>query len=289
MAYFYIILLTFLFSFGGILIKTSGLMFSPLMISFLRFAIGVVLLIIIELIRNKRVNLMLINRLILIGGAAKAINYLLENYGVMKGFSYGNVIVWPVQALTALFAGIFLFHEKVSLRSIIGAFLCVVGIVTVSLNGTGLSGFSGGQAALLPVFIVSGMGGAVFTICQKMMINKASTVESNLSMFLYGGGICFFPAAFAGTPFTDSVKLASLFCIFVLGAITGIGFLLQAQALKKIPIFMVTMIQSTTVILTLVWAVLIFGEPVTPYIASGVVIFVIGMLLINLKLPRRAA
>ena len=38
-----------------------------------------------------------------------------------------------------------------------------------------------------------------------MMINKASTVESNLSMFLYGGGICFFPAAFAGTPFTGSV------------------------------------------------------------------------------------
>lgn len=288
MAYFYILLLTFLFSFGGIMIKTSGTAFSSFMISFLRFAIGVVLLLVIDLVRYRRIRITLVNRLIILGGVAKAVNYLLENYGVMKGFSYGNVIVWPVQAVAAMAAGIFLFHEKVQIKSIIGALLCVTGIGIVSLNGAGLSGFAGGQAALLPVFVASGIAAAGFTICQKMMLGKMHTVESNLSMFVIGGAICLFPAFGSGQPSVRGpVRLPALLAIFVLGAITGIGFLLQAEALKKIPIFVVTMIQSSTVILSLLWAVLVYHEPVTRYIVTGTCIFLCGMLLINLKFPAR--
>ena len=311
MSYFYMILLTILFSFGGITIKTSGTAFTPFMLSFLRFAIGVLLLVIIALVREHRISLHFADKIILMGGIAKAVNYLLENYGVMKGFSFGNVIVWPVQAVVALAVSRFLFQEKVTARSVAGAILCVIGIITVSLNGTPLGEIRGEQASLLAVFVVSGIGAALFTISQKMLIGKVGAVEANLSMFLVGGVICLVAVLFtdrtaqaassviSAAP-TLSAASASpgisgipgiigpvtgpvLVSISMLGGITGVGFLLQAAALKKIPIFMVTVIQSSTVILSLVWAVLFFHEPVTRYIVAGTLVFFMGILLVNIK------
>ena len=292
MSYFYMILLTILFSFGGITIKTSGTAFTPFMLSFLRFAIGVLLLVIIALVREHRISLHFADKIILMGGIAKAVNYLLENYGVMRGFSYGNVIVWPVQAVVALTVSRFLFREKVTARSVAGAILCVIGIMTVSLNGTPLREIRGEQAWLLGVFVVSGIGAALFTISQKMLIGKVGAVEANLSMFLIGSVICLVAVLFSDRPaqaisgipgiigpITGPVLLSTT----MLGAITGVGFLLQAAALKKIPIFMVTVIQSSTVILSLVWAVLFFHEPVTRYIVAGTLVFFMGILLVNIK------
>lgn len=294
MSYFYMILLTILFSFGGITIKTSGTAFTPFMLSFLRFAIGVLLLVIIALVREHRISLHFADKIILMGGIAKAVNYLLENYGVMKGFSFGNVIVWPIQAVVALTVSRFLFNEKVTARSVAGAILCVIGIMTVSLNGTPLREIRGEQAWLLGVFVVSGIGAALFTISQKMLLGKIGAVEANLSMFLIGSVICL--AALLLTDRSASAQAVSgipgvigpvtgpvLLSTTMLGAITGVGFLLQAAALKKIPVFLVTVIQSSTVILSLLWAVLFFHEPVTRYIVAGTLVFFTGIILVNIK------
>ena len=247
-SYFYVILLAVLFSFGGIAIKTSGTAFTPFMLSFLRFAIGVVLLVLIELVRERRIRLHFADKLILLGGIGKAVNYLLENYGVMRGFSFGNVIIWPVQAIVALAVSRFLF--QVTLRSTIGALLCVTAIMMVSLNGTPLTEIRGEQASLLVVFVVSGISGALFTISQKMLIGKVSAVEANLSMFLISSVICLAAvlfekrpaqaagaAAFAAAPdisgipgIIGPVTVPVLSAAVMLGAITGVGFLLQAAA-----------------------------------------------------------
>jgi len=53
--------------------------------------------------------------------------------------------------------------------------------------------------------------------------------------------------------------------------------------MKTIPVFIVTVIQSMSVILTLIWAVLFFNEPVTAWIISGTLIFLCGMILVNKK------
>ena len=291
-SYFYVILLAVLFSFGGIAIKTSGTAFTPFMLSFLRFAIGVVLLVLIELVRERRIRLHFADKLILLGGIGKAVNYLLENYGVMRGFSFGNVIIWPVQAIVALAVSRFLFQEKVTLRSTIGALLCVTGIMMVSLNGTPLTEIRGEQASLLVVFVVSGISGALFTISQKMLIGKVSAVEANLSMFLISSVICLAAVLFEKRPAQQVSAIPGvigpvtgpvLSAAVMLGAITGVGFLLQAAALKKIPVFVVTVIQSSTVILSLLWAVLFFHEPVTRYIVAGTLVFFTGIILVNIK------
>ena len=52
MDYFYLILQTLLFSFGGITIKYSGNAFSPFMTSLLRFLLGMTILFVIQKIRR---------------------------------------------------------------------------------------------------------------------------------------------------------------------------------------------------------------------------------------------
>ena len=99
MGYFYLILQALIFSFGGLLIKSVGTMLSPFLTSCLRFTIGIAMLFLIQRLRTGKLRLTLTDRVILIGGVCKALHYLAENFGVMRGFSYGVVLVWPVQTV----------------------------------------------------------------------------------------------------------------------------------------------------------------------------------------------
>ena len=46
---------------------------------------------ILQVMRGRKPHLTLANRFVVFGGIAKALHYLGENYGVMRGFSYGTV------------------------------------------------------------------------------------------------------------------------------------------------------------------------------------------------------
>ena len=187
MGYVYLLLQALIFSFGGILIKTTATAFSPFMVSFLRFALGVLFLLALQLIRGKKPHLTLLNRMVVFGGIAKTLHYLGENYGVMHGFSYGNVVIWPVQTVVILLISTLVLKEKVTRRAVAGAFLCVSGIVLLTWNGMPLKDFIGGQGPLLIAFVIAGIGASLFSVCQKKLLDKMDTVELNNSMFLIGG------------------------------------------------------------------------------------------------------
>ena len=118
MGYFYLILQALIFSFGGIMIKSVGTMFSPFLTSCLRFTIGIALLFLIQRFRTGKLRLTLTDRVILIGGVCKALHYLAENFGVMRGFSYGVVLVWPVQTVVVFLVSRLFYknirHDKFS-------------------------------------------------------------------------------------------------------------------------------------------------------------------------------
>lgn len=285
MAYVYLIIVTILFSFGGMLIKVTGTAFSPYLISFFRFVIGAGFLIAIQKWKTGKVSVKLTGRFLWIGGICKAIHYLGENYGVIQGYSYGNVVIWPVQTLIILAASILVLKEKISPKKMIGTFLCVAGIGVISWNGMSLESFFGGQAILLIVFAAAGTGAALFSFSQKELLQQMDPVEINLSMFLIGGGSCSIFLPFQKN-ILGEISGKSIVTLMILGAITGIGFLLQAEAMKKIPLFLVTVIQSSTVIFSLFWAATFFHEPITAYVIIGTAIFLTGMLLIQVKIPQ---
>ena len=89
--------------------------------------------------------------------------------------------------------------------------------------------------------------------------------------------------AFGVTMFLFPVKLYD-------SGMSGLSMLLDqvTPASWSLPLFLVTIIQSMNVLLTLLWSVLFFHDPVTGYIIAGTVVFLIGMILVNWK-PKRPA
>ncbi len=286
MGYVYLLLQALIFSFGGILIKTAAQCFSPFMVSFLRFALGVLFLLALQIIRGRRPRLVLLNRVIVFGGVAKTLHYLGENYGVTHGFSYGNVVIWPVQTVVILLISVLFLRERVTKRAVAGAFLCVTGIGLLTWNGAPPEAFFGAQGALLLAFVIAGIGASLFSVAQKKLLDRMDTVDLNTSMFVIGG-LC----AAGVLPLTDApvtgLQIPAAVAMLMLGAITGAGFLLQAEGLKTVPIFTATLVQSYTVILSLVWAALLYRERITGWIVAGTALFLIGILIVNLKPKRR--
>ena len=283
MSYFYLVLQAFIFSFGGLLIKESSVMVSPMMLSFLRFAIGLALLFVLLKGKTGKVRLTFTGLFIILGGILKSVHYLGENYGVMQGVSYGGIIIWPVQTVVVLLISLFVFHEKISLKTLSGTLLCVLGIGLVTWNGLPLETFLGREAKVLFAFVLAGIGAAGFTFSQKRLLQTMDPAAMNASMFFYGMLTTLLVLLVTGHPITGSATLSGTVSICLLGIITCVGFLLQAYAIRTVPLLIATIIQSSTVILTIVWGVLFRGDALTTYVICGTALFLAGILLINLR------
>ena len=283
MGYFYLILQALIFSFGGLLIKGAGTVCSPFILSAFRFLIGTALLLVIMRIRFGKIHLTLTRRLLIIGGACKALHYVGENFGVMRGFSYGGILVWPVQTIAILLFSVMIYKERFTLRVLAGTFFSLLGVALVSWNGADVEVFLSSQAVTLLAFVVAGIGAAGFTISQKKALKEMNSTEMNASMFTYGLLVTMVVLVPTGPHIKGTLNLPGVLSILLLGVITCVGFLLQAEAIKTVPLLVATIIQSSTVLLTVLWGVLFYGDPITVYVLAGTCFFLTGILLINVR------
>ena len=283
MGYFYLILQALIFSFGGLMIKSVGTMFSPFLTSCLRFTIGIAMLFLIQRIRTGRIRLTLTDRVILIGGVCKALHYLAENFGVMRGFSYGGVLVWPVQTIVVFLVSTLVYREKTGLRTLAGTILCVAGVITISWNGASLSVFLGSGGIIMAAFVLAGIGAAGFSISQKARIREMDIVEMNASMFTFGWLTTLLVLIPTVPHATGAVNISGTISMLLLGIITCVGFLLQAAGIRTVPLLIATIIQSSSTVLTILWGVLIYHDPISRYVVLGTVFFMTGIVLVNLS------
>ena len=282
MGYFYLILQALIFSFGGLMIKSVGTMFSPFLTSCLRFTIGIAMLFLIQRIRTGRLRLTLTDRVILIGGVCKALHYLAENFGVMRGFSYGGVLVWPVQTVVVFLVSTIVYKERTGLRTLAGTILCVAGVITISWNGASLSVFLGSSGIIMAAFVLAGIGAAGFSISQKARIREMDIVEMNESMFIFGWLTTLLVLIPTAPHATGAVSISGTISMLLLGIITCVGFLLQAAGIRTVPLLIATIIQSSSTVLTILWGVLFYHDPISRYVVLGTVFFMTGIVLVNL-------
>ncbi|MGM9652364.1 MAG: DMT family transporter [Eubacteriales bacterium] len=287
MGYVYTFIVTVMFSLIGTCVTLAKAWVSSGVITFSRFFFGVLFLLGYMLLSRKKISLRFGYGAVWIGVACKCINYFAENYAVSHGYSFGNIIVWPMQCVAILFFSLFFLHEKISARAIAGVVLCIGGVALISWSGRPLGQlFADGALLYTVLFVIAGIGAAGFTMAQKLLLDRMDSCNLNLSMF----AVCVLVTA-APLPFTaeamGSFRFSALAGLVILGLITGVAFLLAAEAMKTLPVFLVTILQSMNVMLTLLWSVLFFHEPVTGYILGGAGIFLCGMVLVNLKLPAK--
>lgn len=287
MGVLYLLIVAFLFSFGGTCAKTIAPYFSSEYISFFRFLFGVFFLFLLKLLTrhrfapNFREQLKRFRPWLLMGGVGKEISYLCENYALTHGLSYGNILTQPAQLLFITFVSVVFMREKLSKQRAFFILPCILGVLVVSWNGRPFEDYLQGNLLLTVLFVLSGFFAGVHVLAQKKLAGEMHIIDSNLAMFSISLLTAVFPIIGPTASGAISGVQPSLSCIGAMmffGFITGIGFYFNARAIPLVPLYLVPVIQSTMVIFSILWGVLFFHEPVTPYLIGGSIMFTIGII-----------
>nr|WP_285855672.1 DMT family transporter [Paenibacillus camelliae] len=284
-----LLLATLAWSFVGVLVKTGATMVDSAIITFARFFFGVVFLGLYLYIRNGKINLRLGLKWIWIGAIGKALNYIFENIAIHIGYSYGNILVQPVQTVVLLLAAALLFKDKITKRSWVAAVLCIIGVIIVGWNGVPLHELLNGGGITTILFILAGIGAAVHVLSQRMLIQTMDNGNMNVSIFIISTCLVTLPIPFQSEGFVGPVTVWAWGALLLLGLITGFSFLWSAEAIKRVPFTIVALAGNCTVLFTILWSYLFFNDPITIYVLAGTFVFVAGLLLLNIPMPRLKA
>ena len=298
MGYLCELMVALLFSLGGTSVKLIRPYFAPSMITFFRFFVGVLWLLGLKAVRRKpfradfRESLRRGWKWLVFGAAAKLASYLAENTALSIGVSYGNILVQPVQLILLTALGAALLGEVFTLRKGSGTALCAAGILLISWNGRPLSELLSGDLRLTLLYVVAGIFAGLFIFAQKKAAGYFDILDSSLCMFsLAAAAGILFPLGRGELLPAAPPDALCILAILYFGFVTGIGFYLNGLALKLISFHMVALLQTTMVFFSLAWGVLFFHEPVGLWIILGTLLFVVGMLVIQLpgrRSPGRA-
>lgn len=287
MGYIYLLIVAFLFSFGGTCAKLIGPYFTSEYISFFRFLFSVIFLFILKIItkhhfRNDFKEMFKkYGKWLVFGAAGKELSYLAENYGLTHGVSYGNILTQPAQLLFITFVSVFFFKEKLSKKRAFFIIPCVLGTLLVSWNGKPLSDYLSGNFYLSVLFILAGIFAGCHVIAQKKVADSMDIIDSNLVLFSIASLMAIIPTispTINGALVGVRPDLPCFLAILLFGFNTGIGFYFNAKAIPLVPLYMVPVIQCTMVFFAILWGVLFFHEQITVYIISGAILFIIGII-----------
>ena len=193
MGYVYLLCVALMFSFGGTCVKLISPYFNASWITFFRFFIGVVWLLILKCIlrqpfqKNLKQALLSCWKWILFGAFIKWMAYLTENYALSHGLSYGNIVTQPAQTLFLTLVSVLCFKEKLSPRKGFCIFLCIGGVLCISLNGRPLDVFFKENLLFTGLFILSGICAGCHVLSQKMVAGRLDIIDSNLAIFTLSG------------------------------------------------------------------------------------------------------
>ena len=294
MGYIYELLVALMFSLGGTCVKLIRPFYSPSMITFFRFFVGVLWLLGLKAIRRKRFRGDFPSALrrgwkwLLFGAAVKLTSYLAENTALSLGVSYGNILVQPVQLILLTALGAVFLGEVFTARKWSGVALCAAGILLISWNGLSFSELLSGDLRLTLLYVVAGICAGLFIFAQKKVAEYFDILDGNLCMFVLASAAGFLvPLARGELLPAAPPDFRCILAILYFGFVTGIGLYLNSLALRMIPFHMVALLQTTMVFFSLLWGILFFHEPVSLWIILGTLLFVVGMLVIQLSGFRR--
>lgn len=291
MGYLYLLAVALMFSFGGTCSRMISPYFDAAFVTFFRFFFGVIFLILLKLIlrqpfrKDYKISVKMFIGWILFGAVSKWMAYLLENTGFTLGPSYGNIITQPAQTVFLTLSSVILFKDKMTFKKVLCIMICMVGVLCISWNGKDLSVFLHENVLVTLMFIVSGFCAGAHVLAQKMIGDKMDIIDSNLTIFLFSAVFSFCPLVpkISDGALQVHPNTACIIAMMAFGVITGLGFYLNAKALPLVPLYMVPLIQSTMVIFAIMWGVLFFHEKISVYIVVGTILFMIGLIWLQMQ------
>lgn len=123
--------------------------------------------------------------------------------------------------------------------------------------------------------------GRRISLSQKKLIDTMDPGNLNLNVFLFSAVLTSIPLPFT-FQLTGRFSLWSMLSLIGLGFITGLSFYMNAKALKKVSFLTSVIISNTTLLFTLLWSWMFYGESVSGSILFGAVLLVMGIILANI-------
>jgi drug/metabolite transporter (DMT)-like permease len=271
---------TILWSLVGVFVKISSSMLDSGTITFLRFAIGVLILGAFLWIKEGRLRIYWKQPWIWYGAWGKSSNYFFENMGIALGFSYGYIIASPISTVVLLLVMAFILREKIRWIDWLSAVLCLMGVFLVNWNGMSWKEMFEGHGFTTLLFVLSGIGVTFHVLSQKKLIQTMDSLSMNLSVFFWCAILTALPVP-ARFEYYGTVYPGAVASLIILGAITGISFYLFSNALRKVPFFLAVIISNSSVMFSVLWGWWFFDEPVSVYMIAGMTLFLIGMIAVN--------
>lgn len=172
MGYVYLLCVALMFSFGGTCVKLISPYFNASWITFSVFhwsGVAAHLKVYPEAAISKNLKQALLScwKWILFGAFIKWMAYLTENYALSHGLSYGNIVTQPAQTLFLTLVSVLCFKEKLSPKKGFCIFLCIGGVLCISLNGRPLDVFFKENLLFTGLFILSGICAGCHVLSQK--------------------------------------------------------------------------------------------------------------------------
>lgn len=265
----------------GVLVKISALMVDSYTITFLRFFFGIVFLGVLLLAKDKKITVHWRSRWIWLGAIGKCTNYIFENLGISMGNAYGNIIIMPLYTMFLILISVLYLKEKMPAKNWAATGLCLAGVFLISWNGLSLEILFQTNLATTLLFALSAAGVAIHLMSQKILIQSMDSGNMNFSVFLWCSLITAAPLPFT-FEWPGTFNIWSLLSLTALGLITGISFYLYANTLKKTPFLIAVIISNSSVLFTLLWSWVFLNETITLYIIAGAVIFLAGIIILNI-------
>lgn len=280
----YVLAATVLWALVPISVKKVSVAFDAYTITWLRFAISSLLLMIFahisgDLKRMRRRDY----RLIIVAGAGICLNYVLYTIGIkLTTASAGNVVV-NFEAIWLVILGHLWLKDRFSGMKLIGTLVTFAGVFTAIWNGEGFAALVKSDYFIGNMLIVAcAPFWAVYGIAQKILVERGAAVSSALASIFAAAAVFTFPFMAAGYKVTQPLDVSVWIWMFVLVVLSTLGaYALMAKGFESLDASTAGVITCVLPILTIFAAKIFLAEVVTSTVFIGASLVVVGMIIIG--------
>lgn len=278
-----------IFIWGTTFISTKLLLktISPIEILFLRFTLGLLLLLAVYphrlRVREKKHELYFAAA----GLCGITLYYLLENIALTYTLTSNvGVIISIAPFFTAIFAHLFLDGEKLRLQFFIGFGIAVIGIFLISFNGN--SSLEINPLGDILAVLAAVVWAAYSVLTRKICRFQYNTIQVTRRTFFYGL-IFMIPALFIFGFEPNLQKLlqpTNVFNLLFLGlGASALCFVTWNSAVKLLGAVKTSVYIYMVPVITVVTSVLVLKETITGMLGIGVLLTLAGLLISEYKAP----
>ncbi|MDO4544907.1 MAG: DMT family transporter [Bacillota bacterium] len=232
-AYFFVVLTAFLFGTMEVACKAAGNQLDPFQLTFLRFAIGGLLLLpfAVAELRRSHIRLSWKDFLILagVGTLGIPISMVFFQLGVMTSNAATASVLISINPLFTMVFAHFLTEEKMTRQKIYVLLIAMVGLVFM-IKPWNLQ--EGNTVAGVIFMLLAAIFFGLYTVAGKLSVQKMGIMAQTSISFILGSLVLFIIIVVTGKPVLAGVGDNLLLVLYVGIFVTGLGYFSYFMAIK---------------------------------------------------------